>query len=107
MIGMSKETALNWLWGTTYVNLGLGAVLWIFNTLALDEDDFDSGWDLANAIAWQTIGTSLWSFGVLVFVLTLATSAIVDALGGSSSSSKKLKSSSSTTVSSAKKWLSE
>jgi hypothetical protein len=107
MIGMSKETALNWLWGTTYVNLGLGAVLWIFNTVALDEDDFDSSWDLANSLAWQTIGSGWWGFGVLVFVLTLTTSAIVDALGANSSSAKKTKSSTPSTAESAKKWLSE
>jgi hypothetical protein len=85
----------------------LGAVLWIFNTVALDEDDFDSSWDLANSLAWQTIGSGLWGFGVLVVVLTLTTSAIVDALGANSSSAKKTKSSTPSTAESAKKWLSE
>ena len=107
MVSVSKETAFDWLWGTTFLNLGIGAVLWVANWIALENGDFDYSSDAANALVWQGIGAGLWGFGVLVFIVTLATSAIVDALGGSPSGSKKSKSNSSTTVSSAKKWLSE
>lgn len=84
MITMSKESAFGWLWGTTLINLGLGALLWIWNTVALSNDDFDWSSDQANAIVWQAIGSGLWGFGVLVFVITLATSAVVGAIVGNS-----------------------
>jgi hypothetical protein len=108
MISVSKETAFNWLWGTTFINLGLGAVLWVFNGLALQIDAFDYSSDAINAVAWQTIGSGLWGFGVLVFIITLATSAIVDALGGNQGNSKVTRKSPSKTsegMNSAKNWL--
>jgi hypothetical protein len=108
MISVSKETAFDWLWGTTFINLGFGALLWIFNSVALENGDFDYSSDAANALVWQSIGASLWGFGVLVFIITLATSAIVDALGGNKGNSKVTKKSSSKTsesMNSAKNWL--
>lgn len=84
MISMSKETAFNWLWGTTFINLGLGALLWILNSVALENGDFDYSSDAANAIVWQGLGAGLWGFGVLVFMITLATSAVVGAIEGNS-----------------------
>jgi len=81
---VSKETAFNWLWGTTFINLGVGALIWIYNSLALASDERQSMSYLANAVAWQTIGSGLWAFGVLVFVITLATSAVVGAIDGNS-----------------------
>jgi len=106
MISVSKETAFNWLWGTTFINLGLGAVLWVYNSVALQDMSIYNP-DQVTAVAWQTIGSGLWGFGVLVFMITLATSAIVDALVGNGSSPKKPKAKSSSTASSAKNWLSE
>ena len=108
MISVSKETAFNWLWGTTFINLGLGALLWVANWLALENGDFDYSSDAANALAWQGIGAGLWGFGVLVFIVTLATSAIVDALGGGQQSSKSTDTPSSKAsdgIQSAKDWL--
>jgi hypothetical protein len=108
MISVSKETAFDWLWGTTFLNLGLGALLWGVNWLALENGDFDYSSDAANALAWQGIGAGLWGFGVLVFIITLATSAIVDALGGNQVGSKVSRESSSKTsegLKSAKNWL--
>ena len=84
MISVSKETAFNWLWGTTFINLGVGAVIWIYNFLALESDERQSMSYIANAVAWQTVGSGLWGFGVLVFVITLATSAVVGAIEGNS-----------------------
>jgi hypothetical protein len=84
MISVSKETAFNWLWGTTLINLGLGAVIWIYNFLALESDERQSMSYVANALAWQTVGSGLWGFGVLVFVITLATSAVVGAIDSNS-----------------------
>jgi hypothetical protein len=107
MISVSKETAFNWLWGTTFINLGLGAVLWVFNSVALQNYVTIYSPDAVNAVAWQTIGSGLWGFGVLVFMITLATSAIVDALGGNGSTPKRPKAKNSSTASSAKNWLSE
>jgi hypothetical protein len=94
MIRMNKDQALDWLWGTTFINLGLGALLWLVNSFALDDDNFDSSYDQANSLVWQGIGSNLLGFGVLVFVLTLATSAIVGALSGNLSASKANNSSS-------------
>lgn len=110
MIKISKETAFSWLWGTTLINLVLGAVLWVVNWLALQNGDFDFSSDAANALVWQSIGANLWAFGVLVFVITLATAAIVDALSGSQGTSKSPSKPDSKTTegeSSIKKWLRE
>lgn len=80
MITIGTKTAVDWLWGITLANLSLGTLLWLWNSLALAIDDFDWSGDAANAVVWQSIGSSLWGFGVLVFVITLATSAIVGSL---------------------------
>jgi hypothetical protein len=89
MITMSKESAFEWLWGTTLINLGFGALLWAWNTVALSIDEFDWSSDKANAMVWQEIGSGLWGFGVLAFVITLATSAVVGAIDGKSAKSVK------------------
>jgi len=77
---MSKESAFNWLWGTSILNLGLGAILWGWNSAALSIGDFDWSGEQMNAVVWQGIGSGFWGFGVLVFVITLATSAVVGAI---------------------------
>jgi hypothetical protein len=118
MITMSKESAFDWLWGTTLINLGLGALLWVWNTVALANDDFDWSSDQANALLWQGIGSGLWGFGVLVFVITLATSAVVGAIEGNPSKQvgapiekksidEKFKASTDRKNSSLKNWLDE
>lgn len=118
MITMSKESAFDWLWGTTLINLGLGALLWVINTVALDNNDFDSSSDQVNSLLWQGIGSGLWGFGVLVFVITLATSAVVGAIDGNStrpekqaearvSPDTKFEASSQGKSNSLKKWLDE
>jgi hypothetical protein len=57
MITMSKESAFDWLWGTTLINLGLGALLWVINTVALDNNDFDWSSDQVNSLLWHGIGS--------------------------------------------------
>lgn len=115
---MSKDTAFSWLWGTTFLNLVLGAVIWLFNTVALETDNFDYSSDAANAVLWQAIGSSLWGFGVLVFIVTLATSAIVGAIEGKPLSGdqtarpkrtldEKMEASSNARSKSLKQWLDE
>jgi hypothetical protein len=82
MISVSKEQAFDWLWGITGINLALGGLLWVINSIALENGDFDYSSDATNALLWQTIGSGMWGFGVLVLIITLATSAIVDAITG-------------------------
>ena len=103
MITMSKESAFDWLWGTTLINLGLGALLWVINSVALGNDDFDSNSDQMNSLLWQSIGSGLWGFGVLVFVITLATSAVVGAIEGDSGQTKA----GSSSGESKRKWIQE
>jgi hypothetical protein len=107
VITVNKSTAFDWLWGTTIINLGLGALLWVANYFALANDDFDYSSDAANAVAWQAIGASLWGFGVLVFIITLATSAIVGAIEGDAPKTKSARPSTKKTKTSLGKWLDE
>jgi len=74
---VTRENAFDFLWGITIINLLLGLVLWVWNTLALQIDDFDSTSDELNAIVWQGIASGLWGFGLLALLFTLATTAIV------------------------------
>jgi hypothetical protein len=76
---MTKESAMQWLWGITILNLGLGALLWVWNFVVAENNDYfsnDYSRVAANAILWQAIGANLFSFGVLALVITLATAAI-------------------------------
>jgi hypothetical protein len=110
MISVSKEQAFDWLWGITGINLALGGLLWVINSIALGNGDFDYSSDATNALLWQTIGSGMWGFGVLVLIITLATSAIVDAISGGtarSTSTRTTAAKRSTSAKSAKKWLSE
>jgi len=73
------DSAMKWLWGIAILNLALGAVVWAFNTIQIVGDELN-GEDLASAIVWQSMGSSLWAFGVLVFIVILAVSAVIDYL---------------------------
>ena len=106
MITVKKSTAFDWLWGTTIINLVAGALLWVVNSNAIAADDL-LPWDEANAIAWQSIGASLWGFGVLVLIITLATSAIVGAIEGDTPKTKAVRPSQNKTRKSLKAWLDE
>jgi hypothetical protein len=77
MKSVSRENAFDFLWGITAINLLLGAVFWVWNTVALQVVDFDYSSDELNSILWQGIGSSLWGFGMLALLFTLATTAIV------------------------------
>ena len=77
MKSVSRENAFDFLWGITAINLLVGAVFWIWNTIALQIDDFDYSSDELNSIVWQGIGASFWGFGMLALLFTLATTAIV------------------------------
>jgi hypothetical protein len=110
MISVSKEQAFDWLWGITGINLALGGLLWVINSIALENGDFDYSSDATNALLWQAIGSGMWGFGVLVLIITLATSAIVDAITGGtarSTGNRTAAAKRSTSAKSAKKWLSE
>ena len=102
MISVSKETAFDWLWGITGINLALGTLLWVVNSVALGIG-FDYSSDAANSLIWQGIGGGMWGFGVLVFVITLATSAVVGAIEGGSGQTKA----GSSNGESKKKWIQE
>ena len=80
MITVTRETAFSWLWGISAINMVLGLVIWAWNSFALAVDDSMASWEELEAIAAQNMGASLWSFGVMALLISLATSAIV---GGS------------------------
>jgi hypothetical protein len=109
MISVSKERAFDWLWGITVINLALGTLLWVVNSVA-QGIGFDYSSDAANSLIWQGIGAGMWGFGVLVLIITLATSAIVDAISGGTARSTSTRTTAAkrpTSSNSAKKWLSE
>jgi hypothetical protein len=80
---MTKESML-WLWVITGLNLGSGAVIWIYNFVVAENNNarIDPGVE-ANAILWQTIGASFFGFGVLALLITLSTAAITSAITSS------------------------
>lgn len=74
-----SESAFSILWVLTAVNLGLGAALWLSNTLYLP--NVSNGSDLQQSVIfWQSIGSSLLGFGGLSLLIALATSSILFAM---------------------------
>lgn len=77
MIWLRSEESLTWLFWIAWVNLGGGAVVWIFSTLALTDDGLPLD-ERMSVVAWQTIGSNWIGFGILVLVITLAANAVVE-----------------------------
>lgn len=75
---MKRSDALNWMRWIAFVNLGFGALLWIVNSMELESGDLTTS-EALDTIAWQNAGTGMWTFGLLVFVIFLATTAIIGA----------------------------
>ena len=80
---------MSWLWGTAVVNLGLGGIIWLVNTFG----EADSRAEEATALAWQVVGSNMFGFGVLVLMLSFATSAITATLENSHSDVRSIQAS--------------
>ena len=107
---LAKEKAFQWLWGTAAINLGFGAIIWSVNTFSLYVDENRGDPVKIDSLAWQSIGASLWGFGVAILMVAFATSAIVDAIltnTGLQSGGKKPEAKSSGTLKETKNWLKE
>ena len=72
---MRSGTALIALWLTAIANFLIGLIIW-----GAQREELDSYSPDPEAFAWSTIGTNLMGFAVLVFVVTMATHAIVSAI---------------------------
>lgn len=88
MQNLGEARAMLFLWIITIANLGGGLFLWIVNFLRLVEAEIDqegrdsrSNWEyeeiLESAAEWQLFAVPFIEFGILVLVITLATTAIV------------------------------
>lgn len=81
LLSMPRADAMSWLWGAALLNLGLGGLIWFWNAVVAEGNNsmFEPGIE-ADALAGQALGAGLFGFGAAVLVLTLATTAIVDAI---------------------------
>jgi hypothetical protein len=75
-----RDEAFSGLWLLSLGNLGIGALIWIWNTVALELVGLDSSSQELEAIFWRQIGSEMFSFGLLVLVVVLATTAIASAI---------------------------
>lgn len=76
IINLEPHQALNSLWLIAIFNLVVGALIWLINTVRMAELRGDFYMD---ALSWQSTGSQLMGFGVLVVVVSLAATAIVGA----------------------------
>jgi hypothetical protein len=75
-----RDETFSALWLLSLGNLGIGALIWIWNTVALEIVGLDSSSQELEAILWREIGSGMFSFGLIVLVVVLATLAIVNAI---------------------------
>lgn len=76
MYGAPSRESIKWLWWITGINIGGGALVWLYNAAMIQFGDLYSSEELS-AISWQATGSAWIGFGILALIVTLATSAIV------------------------------
>ncbi len=81
MIQMTVREYLHFLWWIAWLNIGGGALIWLWNAVQIEF--FLGRSEIMEAMLWQSTGVDLMGFGIIVLVIALAVSALVTALAAS------------------------